>query len=115
MAQTFYPGLSNQLNPAAEEIYVLNHPDIQTRRMLNPSRFNDVNNARDWLQRSSIYDFSPRKHDRAGFENTLEGMVEKGYSRLAQDRARLGGLNYPAYQGKTLAPMSDLTQRARGL
>ena len=49
------------------------------------------------------------------FENTLEGMVEKGYRRLAQDRARLGGLNYPAYQGTTLAPMSDLTQRARGL
>lgn len=115
MAETFYPGLSNQLDPRAEEIYVLNHPDIQTRRWLNPDRFNDVNYARDWLQRGGIYDFNPRKHDRASFENTLEGMVEKGYSRLAQDRARLGGLNYPAYRGKTLAPMSDLTQRARGL
>lgn len=49
------------------------------------------------------------------FENTLEGQLEEGYRRLAQDRARLGGLNYPAYRGKTLAPMSDLTQRARGL
>lgn len=115
MAETFYPGLSNQLDPRAEEIYVLNHPDIQTRRWLNPGRFNDVNYARDWLQRGGIYDFNLRKHDRAGFENTLEGMLEKGYSRLAQDRARLGGLNYPAYRGKTLAPMSDLTQRARGL
>jgi len=115
MAETFYPGLSNQLDPRAEEIYVLNHPDIQTRRWLNPDRFNDVNYARDWLQRGGIYDFNPRQHDRKGFEKTLEGRLEKGYSRLAQDRARLGGLNYPAYQGKTLAPMSDLTQRARGL
>ena len=114
MAGTFYPGLLSQSDPSAEEVYVLNHPDIQTRRWLNPSRFNDVNYARDWLQRGGIYDFNPRKHD-SNFENTLEGMVEKGYSRLAQDRARLGGLNYPAYQGKTLAPMSDLTQRARGL
>ena len=46
---------------------------------------------------------------------TLEGQLEEGYRRLAQDRARLSGLNYPAYQGQTLAPMSDLTQRARGL
>ena len=97
-----------------EELYVLNHPDVSFRRSLNP-RFDDVNFSRDWLQRGGIYDFNPRQHDRKGFENTLEGMVEKGYSRLAQDRARLGGLNYPAYQGKTLAPMSDLTQRARGL
>ena len=115
MAGTFYPGLSSQIDPAAEEVYVLNHPDIQTRRWLNPSRFNDVNNARDWLQRSGIYDFSPRKHDRAGFENTLEGMVEKGYRQLSTDRARLSSLNYPAYRGKTISPMSDLTQRARGL
>jgi len=97
-----------------EEIYVLNHPDVSFRRSLNP-QFEDVNFSRDWLQRGGIYDFNPRQHDRKGFEKTLEGMVEKGYSRLAQDRARLGGLNYPAYQGKTLAPMSDLTQRARGL
>ena len=115
MAETFYPGLSNQLDPSAEEIYVLNHPDIQTRRWLNPGQFNDVNYARDWLQRGGIYNFNPRQHDRKGFENTLEGRIEKGYSRLAQDRARLGGLNYPAYQGKTMSPMSDLTQRARGL
>ena len=65
MIKTFYPGLSNQLDPSAE----------------------------DWLQSGGIYDFSPRKHDRAGFENTLEGMVEKGYSRLAQDRA-------PSIQGQ---------------
>jgi len=114
MAGTFYPGLLNQSDPSAEEVYVLNHPDIQTRRMLNPSRFNDVNNARDWLQRSGIYDFNPRKHD-SNFENTLEGLLEKGYKQLAGDRARLSGSNYPAYQGKTLSPMSDLTQRARGL
>lgn len=114
MAGTHYPGLSNQIDPAAEEVYVLNHPDIQTRRWLNPGRFNDVNYARDWLQRGGIYDYNARKHDN-NWGNTLEGQLEKGYSRLAQDRARLSGLNYPAYQGKTLSPMSDLTQRARGL
>lgn len=97
-----------------EELYVLNHPDVFFRKSLNP-RFDDVNFSRDWLQRGGIYDFNPRKYDRTSFENTLEGGLERGYSRLAQDRARLGGLNYPAYQGKTLAPMSDLTQRARGL
>lgn len=45
----------------------------------------------------------------------LEELLEQGYRKLAQDRARMGGLNYPAYKGETLAPMSDLTQRARGL
>ena len=114
MAGTFYPGLSSQIDPAAEEVYVLNHPDIQTRRWLNPSRFNDVNNARDWLQRSGIYDYQPRKHDK-NWGNSLEGLVEKGYRQLSTDRARLSSLNYPAYQGKTMSPMSDLTQRARGL
>ena len=97
-----------------EELYVLNHPDVAFRRSLN-SRFDDVDFSRDWLQRGDIYDFNPRQHDRAGFENTLEGMVEKGYKQLSTDRARLGGLNYPAYQGQTIGPMSDLTQRARGL
>ena len=45
----------------------------------------------------------------------LEELLEQGYRKLAQDKARMGGLNYPAYKGETLAPMSDLTQRARGL
>ena len=97
-----------------EELYVLNHPDVAFRRSLN-SRFDDVDFSRDWLQRGDIYDFNPRQHDRAAFENTLEGIVEKGYKQLSTDRARLGGLNYPAYQGQTIGPMSDLTQRARGL
>lgn len=117
MAGTFYPGLSNQIDPAAEEVYVLNHPDIQTRRWLNPGRFNDVNYARDWLQRGGIYDYNPKNSSSQGkgLGSTLEGMLEKGYRQLSTDRARLSGLNYPAYRGKTLSPMSDLTQRARGL
>lgn len=98
----------------AEELYVLNHPDVAFRRSLN-SRFDDVDFSRDWLQRGGIYDYNPRTHDKRNWGNTLEGLVENGYSRLAQDRARLGGLNYPAYQGQTIGPMSDLTQRARGL
>ena len=117
MAGTFYPGLSNQIDPAAEEVYVLNHPQIQTRRWLNPGRFNDVNYARDWLQRGGIYDYNPKgsSSQGKGSGSTLEGMLEKGYRQLSTDRARLSGLNYPAYRGKTLSPMSDLTQRARGL
>lgn len=116
MTGTFYPGLLSQSDPSAEEVYVLNHPDIQTRRMLNPSRFNDVNNARDWLQRSGIYDYNPKGNSQEkGSGSTLEGMLEKGYRQLSTDRSRLNSLNYPAYQGKTMAPMSDLTQRARGL
>lgn len=59
MGSPFYPNLANQSDPTAEEVYVLNHPDIQTRRWLSPGRFNDVNFARDWLQRSGIYDFTP--------------------------------------------------------
>ena len=99
----------------AEELYVLNHPDVFFRRSLNP-RFDDVGFSRDWLQRGGIYDYNTKgKNQQGGLGNTLEGMLEKGYSRLAGDRARLSGLNYPAYQGKTLSPMSDLTQRARGL
>lgn len=97
-----------------EELYVLNHPDVAFRRSLNP-RFDDVAFSRDWLQRGGIYDYNARTHDKRNWGNTLEGLVENGYSRLAQDRARLGGLNYPAYQGQTIGPMSDLTQRARGL
>lgn len=46
---------------------------------------------------------------------SLEGALEDGYKRLATDRARLAGTNYPSYQGNTISPMSDLTQRARGL
>lgn len=46
---------------------------------------------------------------------SLEELIEEGYKRIARDRARLSGTNYPAYQGKMIAPMSDLTQRARGL
>lgn len=46
----------------------------------------------------------------------LEELLEQGYRKLAQDRARFGSLNYPnKYRGTSLAPMSDLTQRARGL
>lgn len=117
MAGTFYPGLFSQIDPAAEEIYVLNHPQIQTRRWLNPGRFNDVNYARDWLQRGGIYDYNPKgsSSQGKGSGSTLEGMLEKGYRQLSTDRARLSNLNYPAYQGKTMSPMSDLTQRARGL
>lgn len=117
-----YPGLLNPSAPSAEEVYVLNHPDIQTRRWLNPSHFNNVNHARDWLRRSGIYDYNGQSGSAGAgaagsAENkySLEELLEKGYSRLAQDRARLSGLNYPAYQGQTLSPMSDLTQRARGL
>jgi hypothetical protein len=46
---------------------------------------------------------------------SLEELIEEGYKRIARDRARLSGSNYPAYRGKMIAPMSDLTQRARGL
>lgn len=46
---------------------------------------------------------------------SLEELIEEGYKRIARDRARLAGSNYPAYRGKMIAPMSDLTQRARGL
>lgn len=46
---------------------------------------------------------------------SLEELIEEGYKRIARDRARLSGTNYPAYKGKMIAPMSDLTQRARGL
>jgi hypothetical protein len=45
----------------------------------------------------------------------LEELLQKGYRKLAQDRSRTSGLNYPAYRGEKLPPMSDLTQRARGL
>jgi len=34
---------------------------------------------------------------------------------LGRDKRRYSGVNYPAYKGKTTAPMSTLTQRARGL
>jgi septum formation inhibitor MinC len=46
---------------------------------------------------------------------SLEELIEEGYKRIARDRARLSGTNYPAYRGNMIAPMSDLTQRARGL
>ena len=46
---------------------------------------------------------------------SLEELLEEGYKRIARDGARLAGTNYPAYKGQTLSPMSDLTQRARGL
>ena len=46
---------------------------------------------------------------------SLEELIEEGYKRVARDRARLSGANYPSYRGKMIAPMSDLTQRARGL
>lgn len=41
--------------------------------------------------------------------------TEAAYRKLAQDRAALGGTNYPAYRGETTAPMSTLTQRAQEL
>lgn len=97
-----------------ENDYINNHPEILKRKMFN-RKFDDVNYARDWLQRGGIYEYSPRKANTNTGGIPLERAVEDGYKRLAIDRARLAGTNYPAYTGKTLSSMSDLTQRARGL
>lgn len=42
-----------------------------------------------------------------------EQLLEEAYKTYAQDKARFGNQGYPAYQGKTTAPMSSLTQKAR--
>jgi hypothetical protein len=42
-------------------------------------------------------------------------LLEEAYKLLVKDQARLGGTNYPAYKGKTISPMSSLTQRSREL
>ncbi len=44
-----------------------------------------------------------------------EEVLNEGARILAQDRAKLGGTNYPVYRGQTISPMSSLTQRARDL
>lgn len=44
-----------------------------------------------------------------------EELRDEAYKLLAKDRERLAGLNYPAYKGQTVSPMSALTQRAREL
>ncbi len=42
-----------------------------------------------------------------------EELLNEAYRTYAQDKARLGTTNPAAYPGKTAAPMSSLTQRAR--
>jgi hypothetical protein len=44
-----------------------------------------------------------------------EELMNEASKVLAKDQARLSGVNYPVYRGQTVAPMSALTQRARGL
>lgn len=44
-----------------------------------------------------------------------EEIMREAAKVLARDQSRLSGLNYPVYRGQTVAPMSTLTQRARGL
>jgi hypothetical protein len=46
---------------------------------------------------------------------TLEELRNKAKQILLRDSAKLAGTNYSAYPGKTLAPMSSLTQRAQSL
>jgi hypothetical protein len=44
-----------------------------------------------------------------------EELTREAYKLLAQEKARVSGLNYAPYKGTTISPMSSLTQRARNL
>ena len=45
------PNYSTNLRSQNQNSNILNHPEILKRRQFN-SQFNDVNHAREWLQRS---------------------------------------------------------------
>lgn len=118
-----YDGLEEAQNRglSADEISrIMSHPEIITRRRLSP-QFNNITHAHDWLKPHSYIDAlgntinTSDKLAETPTKSSLEQLLEKGYKQLSTDRARLSGLNYPAYKGKTTSPMSDLTQRARGL
>jgi hypothetical protein len=46
---------------------------------------------------------------------SLDELRNRANQIILRDSAKLAGTNYSAYPGKTLAPMSSLTQRAQSL